>query len=130
MASINYAAWRDVCDWAKNNTPHGTVFVVPKNARTFTWYSERGTVVNWKDVPQNAVGLIQWRDRIRDFYVRPNPNKPGAYLWNDTLVLQPPARLKAMAKKYGAELMITNARTPIDLPKVYENRNFTVYSLQ
>lgn len=130
MAKINYTAWLDVCKWAKENTPSDAVFIVPKMTRTFTWHSERGTVVTWKDVPQDAAGLIEWQSRIERLYVRPNPHKKGAYLWNDSLVLQSPERIKQSAKRYSARYLLTNARTPINLPRVYQNRYYTVYEIQ
>lgn len=128
--AVNYAYWLDACAWAKENTPKDALFVVPKMARTFTWYSERGTVVNWKDVPQNAAGLNEWWNRIHAFYLRPDLERPGKYYWTDSLALQPKKRLVASAKRYGASYLITNARTPIDLPKAYENRYITIYEFQ
>lgn len=125
--AANYAYWLDACTWAKENTPPDALFVVPKMARTFTWYSERGTVVNWKDVPQDAKGLNEWWNRVHAFYLRPDPERPGKFYWTDSLALQPQKRLIAAAKRYGASYLITNARTPIDLPKAYENRYMTIY---
>ena len=129
MAELNYYQWIDVCDWVDANTPPDAVFIIPKMTRTFTWYSHRGTVVSWKDVPQDAAGLIEWRNRLCRLYVCKDDSSPNGYAWDDGLARQTPEKLKRLGKEYGADYLVTNARTPIDLPVLYQNRQFTVYKL-
>ena len=129
MARINYRQWIDVCRWIDKNTPQDAVFIVPKKTRTFTWYSHRGTVVNWKDVPQDAAGLIEWRNRIYYLYAYKVPSSQNRYIWDDGLARQAPEKLIHLGKEYGADYLVTNARTPIALPVLYQNRQFTVYKL-
>lgn len=129
MAEANYYQWIDVCAWVDQNTPSDAVFIVPKMTRTFTWYSRRGTVVNWKDVPQDAAGLIEWRNRLCRLYICKDDSSPRGFVWDDGLARQAPEKLKRLGKEYGAEYLVTNARTPIALPVLYQNRQFTVYKL-
>ena len=129
MAEINYYQWIDVCSWIDKNTPQDAVFLVPKMTRTFTWYSHRGTGVNWKDVPQNAAGLVEWYHRIMYLYTVEDESSPSGFVWDDGLARQSPNKLKRLGKEYGADYLVTNARTPIALPMLYQNRQFTVYKL-
>lgn len=129
MAEINYYQWIDVCSWIDKNTPQDAVFIVPKMTRTFTWYSHRGTVASWKDVPQNAAGLVEWRSRLMYLYTVPDESSPTGFAWDDGLARQTPQKLKRLGKEYGANYLVTNARTPIELPVLYQNRQFTVYKL-
>ena len=129
MAEINYYQWIDVCSWIDKNTPQDAVFIVPKMTRTFTWYSHRGTSVNWKDVPQNAAGLVEWYSRLMYLYTVEDESSPSGFVWDDSMARQSPNKLKRLGKEYGAGYLVTNARTPIELPVLYQNRQFTVYKL-
>ena len=129
MAELGFYQWIDVCNWVDQNTPPNAAFIVPKMTRTFTWYSHRGAVVSWKDVPQDAVGLIEWHNRLCRLYVCKDNSSPTGYVWDDGLARQTPKKLKRLGKEYGADYLVTNARTPIALPVLYQNRQFTVYKL-
>lgn len=59
--------WNRVCEWVRDNTAEDALFLTPAKQQTFKWYAHRAEVVNWKDVPQDATGIIQWYDRIQRF---------------------------------------------------------------
>ncbi len=56
--------WRKVCRWIQTNTPTDAVFITPAQQQTFKWYAHRTEIVAWKDVPQDAANIIEWRQRI------------------------------------------------------------------
>ena len=60
--------WRAVCRWAEQSTPPETMFLTPRHQQTFKWYSSRPEVVNWKDVPQDAAALVEWKRRMGEVY--------------------------------------------------------------
>ena len=60
--------WMAVCEWAALSTPPDEVFLTPRHQQTFKWYSGRSEVVNWKDVPQDAASLIEWKKRFVEIY--------------------------------------------------------------
>ncbi|MBP89518.1 MAG: hypothetical protein CMJ64_22885 [Planctomycetaceae bacterium] len=66
-----YRDWRNTCEWIREETPQDAVFLTPQNQQTFKWYAERAEVVCWKDVPQNANALVEWRDRLAAVFPRP-----------------------------------------------------------
>ena len=67
----DYVAWRHVCNWARRNTPSDALFLTPRAPQSFRWYSGRGEVVNYKDLPQDAVSMLQWRDRMQAVHGAP-----------------------------------------------------------
>lgn len=60
--------WIDVCVWIRNQTPDDARLITPKAQSTFKWYAQRSEVVSWKDVPQDATGLVAWKKRFDDVY--------------------------------------------------------------
>ncbi len=63
-----YEDWVNVCRWIRKETPADAIFVTPRRQQTFKWYAQRGEVVCWKDVPQDAPGLVQWYQRTQDLF--------------------------------------------------------------
>ncbi len=60
--------WIAVCDWVKESLPPDELLLTPRNQQTFKWYAQRAEVVNWKDVPQDAESLIEWRRRFFEIF--------------------------------------------------------------
>lgn len=120
--------WRAVCRWAHDSTPPETMFLTPRHQQTFKWYSGRPEVVNWKDVPQDAGSLIQWKQRMQDIY--------PATLGNIKVTINY-TKLRSFRRQYGARYMIVDHRVvpaPIPLQKVYpqnptNNQTYAVYDL-
>jgi hypothetical protein len=123
-----YVAWRRICQWARENTPEDAVFLTPRAQQTFKWYAERPEVVTWKDVPQDAAALVEWRRRFQEIY---------APVGSRGLAAHSDAQLLALARKYGAQyLVMERFRAPRSLPfeRVYpetsfENLYYEVYRL-
>jgi hypothetical protein len=122
---VVYDDWRDVCHWVGANTDPQARFLTPRMAMTFRWNADRGEVVTWKDIPQNADGIVEWWRRLGEIWGVGTP--AGAI---DSLALLGPQRLAEIAKKYQAEyaivqLLPNEARLP--LKPVYENNSYAVY---
>jgi len=128
--SVDYAAWREACRWATRpeNIPPGARFLTPRLAQTFGWYSGHGQVVGWKDVPQNAVGLVEWWRRIQDLYCTGQTSPESR--WHSTLAELGDTRLRELGVKYKAEYVITEATDPpLKLDIVYRNAGYIIYRL-
>ncbi len=122
---VIYDDWHDVCHWAAANTDSQARFLTPRMAMTFRWNADRGEVVTWKDIPQNADGIVEWWRRLGEIWGVGTP--AGAI---DSLALLGPQRLAEIAKKYQAEyaivqLLPNEARLP--LKPVYENNSYAIY---
>jgi hypothetical protein len=123
--------WTAACDWVRKNTPPDSLFLVPRHAQSFKWYAHRGDVVNWKDIPQDAAGLVAWRQRVRDNFE--STGEEG-----EAIVIGTPERLgtrrvRWLAEKYGADYVIGRQYPPLNLPRLYPTRDhpntwYAVYS--
>jgi len=125
------AGWRDVCAWAALHTPPTATFLTPPGGATFRWYSDRSDVVNWKDVPQDAAGILAWWERMRDIH---GPDSPkGASHARRSLGELGAIRLRQLGDEYDADYAII-ARLPglpkLDLPEVYANSAYSVVRLR
>jgi hypothetical protein len=63
-----YQDWLNTCEWIAAHTPEDEVLLTPRHQQTFKWYAQRGEVVSWKDVPQDATGVVEWKRRIDEVF--------------------------------------------------------------
>jgi len=111
---VQAAAWREICGWVRDNTPADACFLTPRGATSFHWYTGRREVVNWKDIPQDAPSILEWRKRIVDCFSVDGTLKS---LVTSTAALGGD-RLRAAADAYGADHIIVprNPLEPFPLP--------------
>lgn len=121
----NHVDWRDACEWIAVHVPAGARFLTPRTAQTFKWYAARSEVVTWKDLPQDAAGIVAWRERLEDLYGTGDAEEP----WYDSLAETPRDRLLAAAQKYQAGYILTEAEPALDFPCLYRNATYAVYEL-
>jgi hypothetical protein len=122
-----YRDWVDVCDWVSSESPVESVWLTPRYQQTFKWRTGRAELVNWKDVPQDPAGLIEWRARMQAVYGyrtdRPWPT------WDTE-------QLEQLRRRYRFDFVLIDRRiqsTPPLLPLVYplneaDNRTFAVFA--
>ena len=121
--------WKAACDWIAAHSPPDAAFLTPREQQTFKWYAGRPEIVNWKDVPQDARGLIEWNRRFGEIY--PSTREHHRY----DLAAFTDAELVALAQKYSADYIVidrTRANRRLGLPRLYpspreENASFEVY---
>jgi hypothetical protein len=113
LPRVNIRDWREVARWAAQETPPGTVFIVPRLSQTFRWYSGRGEVVTRKDLPQDAESIVAWWQRQLDVYGPEAVRQPA-----DTLGQLGADHLRSVGAKYGATYMVTLPNPQLDLPRV------------
>ncbi|WP_068265713.1 DUF6798 domain-containing protein [Rubripirellula obstinata] len=118
--------WLAVCNWAALSSPENEVFLTPRHQQTFKWYSGRSEVVNWKDVPQDAISLIEWKKRFQEVF----PERLGAI--RVTINYK---TLRKFREQYNVRYMIVDRRVVgehLPLLRVYptessDNVNYAVY---
>jgi hypothetical protein len=121
--------WKAVCGWVAENTPKNSKFITPREQQTFKWYAGRAEVANWKDVPQDAASLLEWRSRIKALYPSTRQHH------RQDLAAFSDSELLFLARDYDAGfIVIDRTRSPraIGLPRVYplireDNPSFSVY---
>lgn len=125
--------WQDVCRWISEQTPKEAMFLVPRDAATFKWYAHRSDIGIWKDIPQDAAGIVAWQEKMHDLFFYRDQN---GYLCEDrslTILLwwKTPEEVEALRKKYAFEYVVC-AKYP-ELPhhkhlqKIFENGMFVVF---
>ncbi|MDA7926235.1 hypothetical protein N9B46_05250 [Mariniblastus sp.] len=113
-----YRNWLRVCQWVKTETPQDAVFITPAEQQTFKWYTGRSEVVSWKDIPQDAVNILEWQQRLNQLYEPQRRYDNGLMSYSD-------AQLKDLGKYYGADYLIVPQRqvdlagVPTKLKRVY-----------
>jgi hypothetical protein len=123
----NVAAWREACQWAAAETAPDAVFLTPRLSQTFRWYAGRAEVVNRKDIPQDARGIVEWRRRNELIHGMP-AGSPTA--WHESLAELGSRRLRELGAEFGADYVITTAYPALNLPRVGPiNPSVAIYRL-
>lgn len=124
-----YQEWLNVCLWIKEHTSENEIFLTPRYQQTFKWYAHRAEVVCFKDIPQDATGLVAWKDRFADVY----PTRVRTF----GLSAHDRDELLRLSRKYGFRyILIDRNRSRDSLPfvRVYPQRwqhssTYEVYEL-
>ena len=128
-SKVDAAAWADICDWVREKTPAEACLLTPRGAASLTWRTGRREVVAWKNSPQDAQGLVEWRRRIADCF---SPDGSFRDMTRSTATLGA-ERMREVARRYGADLAIV----PLDaagvdtLPfeRLHANDRYAVFDL-
>ncbi len=119
--------WVDVCDWINAESPIDSHWLTPRYQQTFKWRTGRAEVVNWKDVPQDPAGLLEWRERMEAVY---------GYQTNRSWPSWDTEELEQLRRRYRFDFVMIDRRiqsAPPLLPLVYplgdaDNRTFAVFA--
>ena len=126
---VDAAAWVDACTWIRDHVPPGSRFLTPRGAASFTWRTGLPEVVAWKNSPQDAASLLEWRRRIVACF---SHDGGLAGLERSTAALGA-ERMRKVAERYAAD----HAIVPLDvagidaLPfeRLYANEAYGVFRL-
>jgi uncharacterized protein DUF6798 len=126
----DYWGWADACRWIDKSgqVPADARFLTPLMGQTFKWYAQRGEVVSWKDIPQDAESMADWWQCVLDIYRR--DDQLAGRGWNSSLARIDSRRLQYLGEKYDAPYLIT-FRWPRkrNFRVLYENRTYIVYRM-
>jgi hypothetical protein len=129
-----YQDWQDACAWISHHVPADARFLIPRAGHSFKWYASRADVVNYKDVPQDAASVVEWRRRLKEVF----PTVEGVSGAPKTLGSPEQLgtrRVRELTEKYGATHVIGRSYPPLDLPVVYPHGEsapdsyYTVYAI-
>jgi len=127
---FEYSDWLKTCAWARLNTRPSARFLIPPHIQSFRWHAQRSEVVSRKDIPQNAAGIVQWRERLAK--VHRWYSEVGKHGLTDELRAQ--LLHLASPAAYDIQYVIVGRRYgigPLPLPVAYatsrENPSFVVY---
>src|SRR5690606_26912467 len=92
------------------------------------WYAHRAEVVGWKDVPQDAAGIVEWWQRACDVHLRTKIGE-NKYWWG-SLAYAPPEELVRLGNAYKADYLLTEAWPPLPFELVGPpNASYAIYRL-
>ncbi len=115
FAIANVEDWHKSCAWIAANTPRTAVFITPCLAQSFHWHTGRAEVVNRKNCPQDAAGIVEWRKRIDDLY---RIREAGSVRWADTVNELGIKHVLRVGRFYDADYVVATGNPPLDLPTV------------
>ena len=118
----SFEDWRSACSAARRMTPSDALFLTPKYNHTFKWYAERGEVATWKEMPQDALSVLEWNERLAHIY----PNGPYGAV---PLAERSDAAIREMGERYGADYLLTRSSPSLALPLLYHNDSFAIYQI-
>lgn len=129
------AAWVEACAWIEANLPEDAVLITPRLGASFKWRAQRVEVATYKDIPQDALSMVEWRRRYRDIY-QIGSWKSGKPRWTPSVASLGAERLVDLGAKYGAThaLSCTPRGEPsgadrASLPVVQRWGPYTLYAL-
>lgn len=136
---VDPVAWAEMGEWVREHTPGDAVFLVPQRSHTFKWRAERAEVVTYKDVPQDARSMVEWRRRYFDVF-QTGVAEDGTREWTPCLAALGADRLRELADEYGASYALSQAprwdakagvpyRRRASLPVVHRVGPYTLYRL-
>ncbi len=109
--------WQNACGWIAENTEPSDGFLTPRHQQTFRWLTGRREAFNWKDIPQDAPGIVAWRKRSKELF--------PTYALRFGITAHRDRKLMELARKYNAQYLIVDRtrcyRTP-KFPRVYPPR--------
>jgi hypothetical protein len=122
-----YASWVDVCDWIAANTPADALFLTPRLNQSFKWRTGRPEVVNRKDIPQDARGIVEWYRRLKDIYYT---EVGGIEQPLDSIGVLGTDRVRELATKYHAAYVLMDRGQLLSLPIAFWNEEYVVYRIE
>lgn len=128
--------WLELTAWVKTGTGRDALFVVPPGNSefiTFPWLARRRMLATFKQVNLSG-GLIEWQRRLSDLAgtAEPWPYRGfSAARWlRKRYLLLENQQVTALMTKYRAAYFVTFASHVLELPVVFSNRIYTVYTLR
>lgn len=131
-----YRNWRKVCHWILSNSDANSMFVTPVEQQTFKWHAQRAEVACWKDMPQDAEGVVEWRRRVSELRGIEAHDPSGYFGLNDEqlryLVDQYQVTHLLLPQSMEDAAISTDRLNPEQLEKVYpenddERSTYVVY---
>lgn len=122
-----FARFQEAVKWIDENLPHHARVLAPRAAQDFKWYTGRADVVNWKDIPQSAEGLVWWWNTLEDVHADSVTRRRVTRLSR-----LDPDRLADLGRRYKARYLLTRSEPQLPFRVLFRQDGdtaWTVYEL-
>ncbi|MGL6226666.1 MAG: DUF6798 domain-containing protein [Thermoguttaceae bacterium] len=131
-SSRNAFLWEDVCNWMNdptNGIPQNARFLTPRETTSFKWKTNRPEVANWKEIPQDAAGIVNWYNTVEELFTFRPDNEPVRrdFPLSSMLERYNPEQFQELREKYQFDFVLCNKYPALKLPVLYENLGFVLY---
>jgi len=106
------------CEWIERNTPSDALFLTPRYNVGFKWYAQRAEYFTWKDCPQDAAGILEWKSRLGRMT-----------RWQNREDRFSESALAGLQHETGVDFLLAVESNPYPTRPVYRNRFFSVYAI-
>jgi len=116
----NWESFVEACLWIQRNTPRDALFLTPRYNVGFKWYAQRAELVSQKDCPQDAAGIVEWKERVK-----------GVERWRSKHIESgfSTAALVDLESRTGVDYILGSNEDPWQVEPIYRNKRFSVYSV-
>lgn len=134
--------WRDVQEWARDNTPKDAIFITPMtkwwlNEAEWRVFSERQNISSLSEILEAAFEpeyMRHWQPRFEALAPGALARFRGDYPENRKIVDElynnlSTESLKETACKYGASYLVVQKPVSHNLPELYENSEYRIYDM-
>lgn len=116
-----FAAWRDACQWIRQNTESDALIFGPREGFGLKWFAHRSEFVCFKDCPQDAAGILEWNNRLwRIHHWSATSYEDELFGRDDT---------KKLHQQTGITHILTRRLGPFEQAPVFENEYWRVYEI-
>ncbi|MBI5759963.1 MAG: hypothetical protein HZA46_15705 [Planctomycetales bacterium] len=112
--------WMAACGWIRETTPPDALFVTPSYSWSFKWFAQRAEFVSFKDCPQDAAGIVEWKQRTEYWEQWRNDYLAASFS---------PDQLVRLQQETGADFLIAHRLYAVDRTPIFRNDTFAVYRL-
>ncbi len=115
------ADWIACCRWIAKQTPQDAHVLTPSYAYAFKWYGGRAEYVNYKDCPQDAESLVEWKRRYELLRDWEQGREQGSISR---------AEITRFADADQIDYVVAPKNESTDLEAAYRGRYFWVYAVR
>ncbi len=124
--------WVEACDWINdpaNGIPKEARFLTPGDNATFKWYTARPEVATWKEIPQDAAGIVRWYETVEELFAYRPQDGPVRRDYSLQVLLNryPPGPFQKLREKYEFDYVLCGKYPALQLPILYENMSYVIY---
>lgn len=114
----NWADFVEASQWIDRHVPTGALFLTPRYNVGFKWYAQRAEYATWKDCPQDAPGILEWKGRL-DQILR----------WRATHIDDgfTSTAFDQLHDETGVEFVLASNADPWRMQPIFRNRAYSVY---